>query len=74
MNSLMHPDTFYESNRQYQKKRLEESQRVRPFIRSRYVPSSVKDRFLLYSGELFIVLGKNLKSHAAQPMCKPQAA
>jgi len=79
MNQITHPDTFYEHNRQYQKERLEASQRKRPFTNSKHTNNHLKDRFFLFSGELFITFGKNLKSHAAQPMCtqplcKPQAA
>ncbi len=80
MNYFMHPDTFYEHNRQYQKERLEASQRKRPFtMPKRTNNNNLKDRFFLFSGEFFIAFGKNLKSHAAQPMCsqsirKPQTA
>ena len=79
MNHFMHPDTFYEHNRQYQKERLEASQRQRPFTNPKRINGNMKDRFFLVSGDLFITFGKNLKSHAAQPICsqpmrKPQAA
>lgn len=79
MNQFMHPDTFYEHNRQYQEERLEASLQKRPFTNSKFTNNNWKDRFLLFSGELFITFGNNLKSHAAQPVCtqprcKPQAA
>lgn len=79
MNHFMHPDTFYEHNRQYQKERLDASQRERPFTNPKHTDNNLKDRFFLFSGELFIMFGKNLKSHAAQPVCtqpvgKPRAA
>ena len=71
MNYFMHPDTFYEHNRQYQKERLEASQRKRPFTIPKHTDNNnLKDRFFLFSGELLIALGRNLKSHAAQPMCR----
>jgi len=79
MNHFTHPDTFYEHNRQYQKDRLEGSQRQRPFTNPKRINNNLKDRFFLFSGELFIALGRNLKSQATQPVCsqparKPQAA
>lgn len=75
MNHHLHPDTQYELNRLYQKERLGQSQRQRPFSQTQIAPSSlkVKDRLFLTSGELLILLGKNLKSRAARPVCKPQA-
>jgi hypothetical protein len=79
MNHFVHPDTFFEHNRQYQKERLDASLRPRPFTSPKRTDEHLKDRFFLFSGELFITLGKSLKSHAAQPVCsqpvrKPQAA
>jgi hypothetical protein len=65
----MHPDTFYEHNRQYQRERLEASQRKRPFTNPKFANNRLRDRLFLVSGELFITFGKNLKSHAAQPEC-----
>ncbi|MAT98779.1 MAG: hypothetical protein CL608_16675 [Anaerolineaceae bacterium] len=79
MNHFVHPDTFYEHNRQYHEERLKASQRPRPFASPKRTNNNLKDRFFLVSGDLMITFGKNLKSHAAQPVCtrpmrKPQAA
>jgi hypothetical protein len=74
MNNFLHPDTFYEDNRQYQQERLEESQRIRPFLIPKSSQSNLKDQLLLLSGDLFITFGTNLKSRARQQLCKPQAA
>jgi hypothetical protein len=74
MNNLMHPDTFFEHNRQYQKERLEESQQIRPFLTPTSTNSTLKDQVFLMAGDLFITFGKNLKSRATRPVCEPQAA
>lgn len=74
MNNLMHPDTFYEHNRQYQKERLEKSQQIRSFLIPAATNSPLKDHVFLMAGDLFISFGKNLKSRATRPMCEPQAA
>ena len=71
MNHFIHPDTFYELNRHYQKERLEDSKRIRPFTKPVSVPT-LKDRALLLSGDLFITFGNRLKSRATQPICCPQ--
>ncbi len=76
MNYQVHPDILYELNHLYQKERLVENGRIRPFPvpQNRTAARSRKDELFLASGELFIALGKNLKSRAAQPVCKPKAA
>ena len=76
MNNQMHPDTEYKLNRLYQNERLVENGRIRPFAIPQHPAPAIsrKDKLFLASGELFIALGKNLKSRAAQPVGKPKAA
>jgi hypothetical protein len=74
MNHFMHPDTFYEYNRQYHKERLEASRRKRSFTHPKSTGENLKDQLFLQSGELFIAFGENLKSRVAHPVCKPRVA
>jgi hypothetical protein len=76
MNYQMHPDALYELNHLYQKERLVGNGRIRPCPFPQHPASAIsrKDKLFLASGELFIAVGKNLKSRAAQPVCKPKTA
>jgi hypothetical protein len=67
MNTVLHPDTLYELNRDYQNERRQESQRVRPFHKPHTPQNHLKDRLFLLSGNLLVTAGNNLRSRAVQP-------